>query len=310
MAKEQDEAAAALAAAEADEPTVDENGDPVDTDEGLGLADVARQNAEAADDKAEDDAKPKADKDADDRRQWDRDRQQRDQERANERRALQDQLRAANELNERLAAAVEKINAGPQPEAKKAQDDLAEIRQQVEELSDASGAAELAGGVKAVLKALEQFQAKHPDEDPKLLKRLDDLQARLEKSEQDTQSREQERETQIAQAARNSSFNRLVAGLAKTHGDEHRNEALARVEAYYKQQGFGDDNQPDQATEELAIRHFYAEVAREAAGKKKPKPGIPRVDRGRPGAVPNAGKKLTGSMDDMARQMAAEGKLG
>ena len=48
----------------------------------------------------------------------------------------------------------------------------------------------------------------------------------------------------------------------------------------------------------------------EAAGKKKPKPGIPRADRGRPGAVPNAGKKLTGSMDDMARQMAAEGKLG
>jgi hypothetical protein len=68
-------------------------------------------------------------------------------------------------------------------------------------------------------------------------------------------------------------------------------------------------NPPDAATEQMALRLAYAEIAREQGSKAaKPKPKLPVADNGRGGA--GVSRKVTrGTLDDIAAEMTAEGKV-
>ena len=233
-----------------------------------------------------------------DREKWDAERQRRDQEHATERRALSDQLAAAQQINERLIERLEKA-AAPE-KGSEADADMQELQaavkahnEAVESLSEESepGAIvraqrEAAATSKAILKALLKVKSSSGPsaEIAALQEQLKELKDGATQTASDT-----------AYAQRQD---RLAKHLAKYDGDaaygpDLRNEAIRLATEKVVELGYTGENPAPEHVALLALENAYRD-ARDARTAKKAKGGggKPKVtaDAGTGGGAAGAGR--------------------
>lgn len=125
--------------------------------------------------------------------------------------------------------------------------------------------------------------------------------------------RDTARRAMDTQKGNKDAYDAILVECDEKFGAEFRNDAVARVEDIWKEEGFSPDNLPDAASTRLAVRGVYAELQnvqlREPKKPTKKTSSSPKPDTGRGGTV--ARKAAAGMMttDEAVASMRKSGEL-
>lgn len=247
---------------------------------------------------------------------WDQDRQRRDQEAANERKEKDGQIAALLDANAKLMARMDALTTDRDQasqatdEQSKAAEVVEEFTSEVSKLDEDSPTSEIIAALRksaaAVKAARELGGAEAAKKVQAVESRVEALMGQLEAEKAQKARNEQAEAEEVAKGQLRST----LRDLDKQHGAHLRNEAGKRVAARLAEAGYTAEQRADVFTLELLYKEEYAKLAKEkpprTAAAKPVQGKPPRGVSGRGGGTV-VGKLKPGSVDDVAKQMDAQG---